>query len=206
MVSTHSLFRWGGGLLVLTAILFGVGGALVALQADGGLGNIAAPILYYLGLVLSTPAFTALYGVQARQTGRMGLVGYALAVIGAILYSAPAFVLVAGAAGVAEWHSIWGFAMGNVLLIGPGLFFLGSILLGVATRRAGVLPGWAGLLLAIGSATWLIAYYPSLPLVLVVANLVAGAGMAWAGWVMWSGRQGTVDLELGTPSADPLLP
>lgn len=189
-MSTQKLVRWGGLALVLTAALFAAGGVLAATLPGGGLDGPLVSLLYYLGTVASIFAFTALYAAIRTQTGSLGFAGYALATAGAVLYSGPQFALVAGMSGAAGWHGVWGFAMGNVLLIGPAAFFIGMILLGVAARRVPTLPGWSGILLGVGASIWLVAYVLStVPGLLTVSSLVAGAGLAWIGASLWMGRR-----------------
>lgn len=186
-MSTQNLFRWGGLALILTAVLFVIGGILAALDPEGGLSSPVVPLLYYLGTILAVPASIALYAAQRQQSGVLGFAGFLLAMFGAVLYSGPQIALVAGTSGAAGWHDVWGFAMGNVLLIGPAAFFIGLILLGLATGRGGVLPRWSGLLLAIGAFIWLVAYFLSfVPGLLTVASIITGAGLAWTGWAIRS--------------------
>jgi hypothetical protein len=186
-MSTESLSRWGSVALIVTAVLFAAGGILVAVSPGGGLASPTAPLIYYLGTIAAIPAIVTLYAAQRPQSGKLGFAGFLLGVVGAAMYSGPELALLAGTAGAAGWHDVWGFAMGNVLLIGPPSFFIGLGLLGIATARGRVFPRWAGILLATGSFLWLIAFVLSMvPGLLTVANLVGSAGMAWIGWIIWS--------------------
>jgi hypothetical protein len=171
-------------------VLFGAAGILAAFDPQGGLSHPIVSWLYYLGTVSAVPAIIAVYAFQWQQAGRLGFIGCLLAMIGAVLYSGPQMALVAGTSGAAGWHDVWAFAMGHVLLIGPGAFFIGLILLGAAVMRGAVLPSRAGLTLAVGSFIWLVAYVLSgVPGLLTIASLITGAGLAWIGWAMWSGRR-----------------
>jgi hypothetical protein len=76
-------------------------------------------------------------------------------------------------------------------LTGP-IYILGGLLFGVATFRAGILPRWAGALLAIGTVLAPIARLlrnASQPKVAVPA----GVALAWLGYALWSERR-TQDL------------
>ncbi|MDX1686661.1 MAG: hypothetical protein R3248_01650 [Candidatus Promineifilaceae bacterium] len=195
-MNTQSLYRWGGMVAILTAAFFVLGGVLAAVVSDGGLSTPVVPALYYFGTTAAVLAFLALYAAQCQQTGILGLVGFLLATMGAVLYSGPQFALVAGTSGAAGWHDVWGFGMGNILLVGPPAFFIGMSLIGAATRRAAVLPRHAGLVLAVGAFVWLVAYFLSIvPGLLTVASVLTGVGMAWMGWALWSGRSGTVTVQ-----------
>jgi hypothetical protein len=107
-----------------------------------------------------------------------------MSVVGSIMYSGPIFVLLAGTAGVATWHDLWGFSMGNVLPLGASIFLIGSTMFGIATRKAPVFPPNAGLLLSIGSFLWLIAFYIPVPFLLSLANLLGASGLAWMGFTL----------------------
>jgi len=188
-MDSKSLFRWGGYALVTSALLLASGGVSAAVIPGGGITNPLSPLLFYLGTISSVYAFGALYGVLQRNSGTQGFVGFLMATLGAILYSGPQLALLAGTTGVESWHDVWGFAMGNVLLVGPTIFFIGMILLGLVAARSEILPKWGGRLLTIGAATWLVAYFLSvIPGLLTVATLLTGTGMAWMGAAILSSQ------------------
>lgn len=178
-MSTQTLYKWGAITTIVTALVFTAAAIAVAIVPDGGLANPVAPTLYYLGLILSVPTYTTIYSAQAKLAGKLGFAGFGMSTIGSILYSGPAYVLVAGTSGVETWHDVWGFAMGNVLPLGASIFLIGSILLGVATMRAKVFSRNAGLMLVIGSFLWLVAFYIPIPYLLSIANLTSAAGLSW---------------------------
>jgi hypothetical protein len=184
-MSTQSLYRLGGMASLITAVILIIAAVAVATQPQS---SILPALMYFTGLVVTVFALTAIYVIQAQRAGRLGLVGFVLSVVGAMLYSAPIYALIAGTQGVTAWHDIWGFAMGNVLPVGASTLLLGMIMLGAATFRAGVFPRWSGALLAIGAVLWLIAFWltaaaPLLP----VGSLVISLSLAWIGWTLVSG-------------------
>ena len=85
-------------------------------------------------------------------------------------------------------------ALLNGLLI--ACFFPGFVLFGLATRRAGVLPPQAGILMAIGAPLYLVGgilgqlVVESLWAVAILGALAIGLGLAWAGQRLWSSRMG----------------
>lgn len=192
-MSAKALYRWGALALMVTATLFALGGIAVLVAPGGGLESPVPALLYYFGTVMAIPALTALYALQRRQAGRLGFVGFALGMLGGILYAGPQLALVAGTSDAAPaWHEIWGFAMGRfpVLTLGGPAFFAGMMLLGAATARSGVLPATAGWLLLGGAALWLVAFILSvIPGLLTIASLVTAAGLAWAGITLWVGTR-----------------
>lgn len=195
-MSTQTLYRWGALTTIVTALLFVAAAVALIVIPNGGLANPIAPTLYYLGLILTVPTYITIFAAQSQAAGKLGFAGFVLSVIGSILYSGPIFVLMAGISGVATWHDMWGFAMGNILPLGASIFLIGSILFGVATRRANVFPRNAGLLLTIGSSLWLVAFYLPVPFLLSVANLLGAAGLAWLGVSVYPRAQtGAVQVE-----------
>lgn len=187
---TLPFFRYGGALLVASALLFAVGGLLVLLSPIGGLDNPAPGLTYYLGLVLAAPAYAAWYAALGQSAGWTGGIGFVLGAMGAVGYGTAAFLVLPLAAGVEAAHDVWVYAMGTVpvLPIGALAFFVGSILLGVATMRAQRMDRWAGMLVVVGFAAWTVAFFapPALAWLLTVANLVGGAGMIRIGLQIWA--------------------
>lgn len=178
-MSPNSLYRWQGAAILLNAILLITAGILVAVIPDGGLASPVAPLLYYLALVSAAFASLCLYTLQIAPAGRLGFTGFVLSMTGAVLYSAPVYALVAGTSGVETWHDLWFFAMRGSLPLGATLYFMGSVMLGIATLRAGIFPRWSGWALVAGFAIWLVAFYLSVvPGLLTVGSVLAGAGMA----------------------------
>ena len=66
-------------------------------------------------------------------------------------------------------------------------YMLGGLLFGIATLRAGILPRWAGGLLAFGAATVLAGALLPHPLDRIMAVPV-GLALAWLGYALWSER------------------
>lgn len=185
-MSVQTLYRWGGIASLTTAVILVIAAVAVATQP---LSSPLPALMYFVGLVVVVFALTAVYVIQAQQAGKLGLAGFVLSVIGAMLYSAPVYTLIAGSQGVAAWHDIWGFAMGNVLPVGASILLLGMIMLGAVTFRAAVFPRWSGALLAIGALLWLIAFWLTAAAALLpVGSLVIGLGLAWMGWTLVGGR------------------
>lgn len=182
-MSTQSLYRWGGIATMIAAVVFAVAGISVATQS---FGSALSPLSYFAGLILAVPALTTLYVIQAQQDGRTGLAGYILGVVGAILYSAPNYALLAGAYGVRAWHDIWGFAMGNVLPFGATAFLMGLICLGIATTRTRIFPRWGGILLAGGAFLWLIAFWTGMTAALTVGTIAISISLGMIGGVLVS--------------------
>ena len=68
-------------------------------------------------------------------------------------------------------------------------YVLGGLLFGIATLRAGILPRWAGGLLAIAAVSVLAAALLPHPLDRILA-VPMGLALAWLGYALWSeGRE-----------------
>ncbi len=75
------------------------------------------------------------------------------------------------------------------LISGP-LYILGGLIFGVATFRAGVLPRWAGALLAVGTALAPVAAL--LPFAYQAkVTIPVGLALIWLGYALWSERRQT---------------
>lgn len=68
------------------------------------------------------------------------------------------------------------------------LFVLGYVLLGTAVIRSGVLPRWAGLMLAVGAPLFAVGVSTVQPLAILGAVLF-GAGWMWLGYAVLPGRR-----------------
>ena len=156
---------------------------------------------------------TGLYARQAEKTGWLGLVGYLLLepLVGAHhglqlrrgLHPAacgelrlPAFVQAwmgmfngpAGSFDLGVLPTVW-------TLTGP-VYILGGLLFGIATFRAGILPRWAGALLALSTVL--------APVAALLPNasqpkiaIPMGIALAWLGYALWS--------EQSASAAEPVL-
>jgi hypothetical protein len=109
--------------------------------------------IMYFGDLLLVFALTGLYGMQARQAGVLGLLGYILAITGTMVISVSSFLILADVYGLKAAHDTWMFMYIDASLYLPGLVakLLGLLLLGLSIAYARVLPRWAGILLALAA-------------------------------------------------------
>ncbi len=142
-----------------------------------------------------------LYARQAKKVGWLGLIGYVLLSLWFVIIMGftfvEAFILPRLASTDPKFVVAW---MG--MLVGPAshvyldalpglwtltapIYILGGVLFGITTFRAGILPRWAGALLALGTAL--------APLAAALPNgsqpkiaIPVGLALAWMGYGLWS--------------------
>ncbi len=198
---TSSLIRWSGLALMLGGLLVAahllshpdtqVAGAHLAMSPGWSVSHS----LHFYGAVFVLLGVVGLYARQADRAGRLGVIGFVLALIGAGLYVGTgmitAFVwplLGAEAPSLTEAASP---AFRLLIIPATGLFFgLGFLTLGIATMRAGVLPRWGGPLMGVGAVLFMLL--PPQPIgptpwwVLQAGGVLFAAGACWLGYSIWS--------------------
>ena len=163
---------------------------------------LVSHLLAMLGFVLLQVGVLALYAFHAGSVGERpafrGLVwsvpGVALILpaFGVEAYTMPIIgqLFLAGATGLAPLIALtYHGPMTIVLLLGQVCLAVGAFSFAVAIRRDGRLPGWAGMVFAIGLAFWL----PMLPKpVRIIDGLLIGIGGIPLAWTMWrrAGQRG----------------
>jgi hypothetical protein len=208
-ITASSLTRSAGLAAMGTGILFVVIQAIHPLDVLSSVTTAQWAIAHYLGVamgLLGLLGITGSYARQAEEAGWLGLAGYLLltlfyaittafqfveAFISPVLATvAPAFV--EGFLGIVT-SAPSEVNLGALPLVynlnGFLGYMLGGLLFGIATFRAGVLPRWAGALLAF--AVVLPVFTSSLlphPYDRVLA-VPMGLALAWLGYALWSERR-----------------
>ncbi len=142
-----------------------------------------------------------LYARQAKRVGWLGLVGYVLFSLWLVLIMGFSFVeafilprlattdprFVVGWMGmlVGPTSKVYLGALPGLWTLTAPIYILGGLLFGIATFRAGILPRWAGALLAVGTAL--------APIAALLPNasqpktaIPVGLALAWLGYALWS--------------------
>src|SRR5215510_11616699 len=162
------MIRLGGLSLIVTAII-----QLGATIFDGDLGvdpnAIGSPawvpshLAFSVAYTLALPGLVALYIRQADRLGWLGEIGLVLTLFGSALTASISMLVGAALPVIAPaapglTRSLAFFDTGGPLhFMQPAValtaltYFPGFILTGIATTRAGLLPRWPGLSLAIGA-------------------------------------------------------
>jgi hypothetical protein len=215
-VTPANLIRWAGFAAMGSGLIF------VAIQPIHPLDVLASVttsqwvIIQSFKMAMCLLGLLGVAGLYARQvnaTGWLGLVGYLLFSLFYALTTAftfaEAFILPLLAADaptfVAGFLGIFNGSPSEVnlgaiptlfMIAGFAGYVLGGLLFGIATFRAGILPRWAGGLLAFAAVsppllTWLLPH----PLDRILA-VPMGLAMIWLGYALWAERR--------KPAAEPL--
>ncbi len=167
---SSNLVRWSGLATVLAGVSLAV---VVPLMELSVFSHWVGHALQILPMVLLAAGMIGVRTFWRERLGKLGKVGLLLAFAGAVLFAAISGVFVL-------YEGFW--SMDSSLFHGPEIAFLmlllaGSLLLGVATLRAGILPRWEALLLVAGSV--------AAPLHFLGA-VVFFAGWTWLGFALLS--------------------
>ena len=169
-----SLIRLGGLAALLAGILRGIASFIPDTTPDPAL-----QLLYFSTDVFILLGIIALYGIQYKETGKIGLVGFLIAVVGILV--------------IRSSQAITGV---NLYPAGALIFSLGLIILGVRLWLAKVLPSWVVGLWVLSISAGVIAYFvPWHNLLLVMAGLMFAVGFAAAGIKLWSASKTTRDID-----------
>jgi hypothetical protein len=164
-------------------------------------------VVHYLACAMSFFAVLGLAGLYARQvkeSGWLGLAGFVLLSLWFVLVMGftfvEAFILPRVATAVPAFAEGW---MG--MLVGPAgtfdlgvmptlwtltapIYILGGLLFGIGTFRAGILPRWAGALLAVGTLLAPVAAFlpnASQPKIAIPVGLA----LTWLGYALMTERR-----------------
>lgn len=141
-----------------------------------------------LSPVFGLLALTGLYLWQRESSGKLGVLGYTVNLLGMGLFVGLAFanafmlpylsgtVLKELFAGPTRW----------AFVAGGSIFLVGVILFGLATIKARTYPRLAAVLYMVGFIP--ISLQPLFPtIVITLGGLMAGIGIAWFSYALWSG-------------------
>ena len=207
--TTTNLIRWTGVSAMVAGIIF------VGIQLIHPPDVLASVTTTHWAIITALKAavcifgllgLTGLYARQVNEAGWLGLAGYLLwslffvhtlpwaytevFILPVLATEAPTFV--EGFLGIFNGHPVQ-MNLGALPLLyalaGSVGYILGGLLFGIATLRAGILPRWAGGLLAFG------AVVPLLASSLVphpydrIFPVPVGLALAWLGYALWSERR-----------------
>jgi hypothetical protein len=206
-ITSQSLIRWSGPAVAIAGLSYALVGVFHPPNVASAVVTMPWLVVHVLAMAMCIFGLVGLAGFYARQaekSGWLGLAGYLLLSLWFALILGftfvEVFILPALATVSPSFVDGWmgmlngtpaGIDLGSlptVWLITAPLYLLGGVLLGLATFRARVLPRWAGVLLAAGTAIGPLAALLPLDLQPKVAVPV-GLALIWLGWSLWSERR-----------------
>jgi hypothetical protein len=203
-ITTSSLIRWAG----LSAMVAGISYVAVGMFHQPNIVSSVTTTQWAIVHAIATAmcfffllGVTGLYARQVEKAGWLGLAGFLLLSLWAVItvtftlievsilpllaIEAPTFA--EGFLGIfnsSAGKTDFGVLANLWTLTGP-LYILGGLLFGIATFRAGILPRWAAVLLAVGTVLAPIAALLPPEHEPKVAVPV-GIALAWLGYALWS--------------------
>ncbi len=213
-ITGSKLIRWAGLPAMVAGIIFA---AIQPIHPPDVLASVTTSAwaiiisLKWFMVLLFLIGITGIYARQVEQAGWLGLVGFLMLILSWWLQTAYVFtelfilpVMATAAPGFVD--SFLGIINGSPGELNIGalpavysligiLYMLGNFLFGIATFRAGILPRWAAVLLAVGAAVTPLAAL--LPLALQrYAAIPVGLAIAWLGYALLTERREKVSQPL----------
>jgi hypothetical protein len=206
-ITTDKLIRWAGFSALLAGICYVLVGIFHPANVPSSVTTTRWSIVHVLACAMCFFGLLGLAGLYARQavkSGWLGLAGFVLLSLWMVLIMGfsfvEAFVLprlaTTAPTFVAGWMGMFNSSAGKgdigvlptVWTLAAPLYLLGGLLFGIATFRAGILPRWAGVLLALGTVL--------APVAALLPNasqpktaIPVGLALAWLGYSLWSERR-----------------
>lgn len=196
-------FRWAGIAAMAAGVLYLARQALHPADTLESVETTHWLIVQIFSMIMGLLAVIALTGICARQAhkvGALGFLGYllfsAFFMISTALYFIEAFMFPALADIAPQYvEGLQGLVTGQATDVDLGAFpaaygaagvsyLLGGVVLGISIFRAGVLPKWAGALLALGAIVTLLTDLIPHPADRALA-IPVGVAIIWLGWAMW---------------------
>jgi hypothetical protein len=205
--TASNLIRWAG----LSAL---VGGSIfVAIQPIhppmelSSVTTATWAIVHYVGVAMCLLILLGITGIYARQVEKAGWLGLAGFLLFGVMWAltaafqfAEALILPLLAADAPRFvEGFLGITSGSPSEVSLGIlpavysltsvmYLLGGVLLGIATFRAGILPRWAGVVLAVGTMAPLA--FSLLPHEFIrLAAVPTGLALALLGYALFSERR-----------------
>ncbi len=221
-ITIPKLIRWAGLCAVVAGIIFAgiqpIHPPDVLASVNTTAWSIITPIKTVMALLFLL-GITGLYARQVKKTGWLGLVGY---LVFSLCWSlelgfifAEAFIIPPLASAAPKFvEGFFGIVNGHPVEMNLGLlpalyafmsitYLLGGLLFGIASFRAGILPRWAGALLAVTAVlTPLAALLPHA--IQRFAAVPVGVAVACLGYTLMSERHEKV-LEAVAVTGNPQL-
>ena len=218
-LTTRNLISWAGISALLAGICYVLVGVFHPANAASSVTTTSWIVVHYLACAMcffGVLGMAGLYTRQAEKSGWLGLAGFIMLSLWFVLVMGFSFVEAfilpkvasASQAFVVGWMGMLvgpdsQFDLGIMptlwTLSGP-IYILGGLLFGIGTFRAGILPRWAGALLAVGT---LMA-----PLAALLPNasqpkiaIPVGLALAWMGYALFTERRASASEPISVKSS-----
>lgn len=183
------LVRWAGLVTVLAAVVAAPAWTASVVQEDP---VSSWPIIAtFVALLLAIPAN---FAAQAPLMGRLGRIAVVLVMLGG-MFEVSAMTAVMVIQAKVGLHGHEDFIMSGAVaphfaaLSGLAfLFYLGMVLFGVGTMRAGFFPRVSGPLTIAGSTAMVAGAVPDITALVAAGAVLLFAGFASMGWQLWDHR------------------
>jgi hypothetical protein len=198
------LDRWSGACWIAAGFLLLIG-TLHPDIFETTLAHVAAGALWVpihvaalVAVVLTLFGLTGLYVARAEQLGRLGAVGFVLAVVGLVMTACVAYaealllpVIARDHPAVFDWDGPVTTSWAVRVTTGMALLWLvGLVLLGLELRRSGVVSAGAALTLVGGAVAFSVFGGLLIPVLAPLSTLALAIGYAWIGLALWTGATG----------------
>jgi hypothetical protein len=220
MITASSLIRWAGLSAVVAGLIFAGIQPIHPPDVLASVNTTAWAIITPIKTVMALLLLLGITGIYARQVEKIGWLGLAGFLAFSLCWSlelafifAEAFIIPPLASAAPQFvEGFFGIVNGSPVEMNLGalptiyklmslLYLLGGLLFGIATYRAGILPRWAGGLLAVTALlTPLAAMLPHA--IQRFAAVPVGVAVACLGYTLWVERREKVSGSLpdtGTP-------
>ena len=208
-LTTPKLLRLAGLSALVAGICYVLVGIFHPANAASSVTTTRWAVVHFIACAMcffGLLGMAGLYARQARKIGWVGLIGYVFFSLWLVLIMGfsfveafilprlattdPHFVVAWMGMLVGPTSQVYLGALPTLWTLSAPIYILGGVLFGVATFRAGILPRWAGALLAVGT---LLA-----PVAALLPNssqpktaIPVGLALAWLGYALWSEQRAT---------------
>ena len=163
-MSRIHLIRWSGLAAILAGLLRGIA-SFTPTATSAGL-----QLFYFAIDVLLLLAALGVYTFQKQETGRWGVVGILLALIGA---------------GLLLGHDVVN-ALAFLYPVAAFLFAVGISVLAIRSWKAGTLPRWVSTLLVASTILGILGFFvKGFDILFVISGVIFGIGLIGAGLTVW---------------------
>jgi hypothetical protein len=157
---------------------------------------IPSQLMHVAGALFALFGLVGLYAAQRRRAGQLGLVGFALAVLGTILFLGDGLIALIIFPAVADRAPELLAADGALnrgwvlvaFIVIAATTMIGYVTFGVASLRAGLFPRGAVILWIVGAVLFNLPPGPVPMIVLAIGGVLWGVGAIWLGGMLVTHR------------------